>query len=150
MTVEEVDPIGVVRKKRLAKGTWKAERRRLLALEKKVRSQLPFALRSDLVVIVLSNLIVPQHLRCGRLCASLLMVIRSSSLLLVFSFSKTTLPNMFIVLFVGLPYSEDPLDPLTTLDCSLKHKDAPLPTKGARFLVALDNIFPKPATFAGS
>ncbi|CAM9220726.1 unnamed protein product [Pylaiella littoralis] len=36
MTVEEVDPIGVVRKKRLAKGTWKAERRRLLALEKKM------------------------------------------------------------------------------------------------------------------
>lgn len=38
MTIEEADPIGALRKKRLAKGTWKAERRRLLALEKKVGS----------------------------------------------------------------------------------------------------------------
>ena len=35
----ELDPIAEVRKKRLAKGTWKAERRRLLALEKKVLTE---------------------------------------------------------------------------------------------------------------
>lgn len=36
MAVEQIDPIAAVREKRLAKGTWKAERRRLFKLEKKV------------------------------------------------------------------------------------------------------------------
>lgn len=42
MTVEQADPIEAVRKKRLAKGTWKAERRRLLNLEKKVCERVVF------------------------------------------------------------------------------------------------------------
>ena len=36
MTIEQIDPIAAVRKQRLKKGVWKAERRRLLTLEKKV------------------------------------------------------------------------------------------------------------------
>lgn len=36
MTIEQIDPIAAVRKQRLKKGTWKAERRRLSVLEKKV------------------------------------------------------------------------------------------------------------------
>ncbi|CAM9651464.1 unnamed protein product [Scytosiphon promiscuus] len=39
MTVDQIDPVAAVRKKRLAKGTWKAERRRLLKLEKKLYSE---------------------------------------------------------------------------------------------------------------
>ncbi|CAM9356884.1 unnamed protein product [Ectocarpus sp. 12 AP-2014] len=47
LTAEQADPIEAVRKKRLAKGTWKAERRRLLNLEKKLYYEKQAGLEHD-------------------------------------------------------------------------------------------------------
>eukprot|EP00903_Cladosiphon_okamuranus_P007155 g6947.t2 len=47
MTIEEIDPISALRKQRKKKGTWKAERRRLLALEKKIYNEMQAGLDDD-------------------------------------------------------------------------------------------------------